>query len=54
MPEKISVHWLDEAAAAADDLTPDTLPAARSPGGRDHRDISAGEYPHEFYRASPA
>jgi hypothetical protein len=45
---------LDEAATAADELTPDTLPAVRSPGGRDHRDIPAGEYPLEFYRASPA
>jgi hypothetical protein len=45
---------LGEAATAADELTPDTLPAARSPGGRDDRDIPAGEYPLEFYRASPA
>ena len=45
---------LDEAAIAAGDLSPNTLPAARPSGGRDHRDIPAGEYPHEFYRASPA
>ncbi len=34
---------LDEAAIAADELRPNTLPAARPPGGRDHRDIPAGE-----------
>jgi membrane-associated phospholipid phosphatase len=35
---------LDEAAIAAGELNPNTLPAARSLGGREHRDF-AGEYP---------